>query len=149
MLYSILFFVRVYPVFKIKFCTATHYAWQLDNTIRYDGLILFANVNVYYYFTSHNKQIYYHRSHCVAKCTRYKIERDFERKRERMCENNQEEKMNLRVSVVCMRVWSVWKKKRLRFSLILLKKKYYLVDLYHTSVRESVLFSRLSPIIFV
>lgn len=29
----------------------------------------------------------------------YKIERDFERKRERMCENNQEEKMNLRVCV--------------------------------------------------
>lgn len=76
----------------------------------------------------------------------YKIERDFERKRERMCENNQEEKMNMRAPVcVCMKCM----KKRLRFSLILLKKKYYLVDLYHTSVRESVLLSRLSPIIFV
>lgn len=42
--------------------------------------------------------------------------------------------------------------RRLEFSLISFKKKYYLVDLYHSllsGVCESVLFSRLSPIIFV
>lgn len=38
----------------------------------------------------------------------YKIERDFERKRERMCENNQEEKMNLRAPVC---VYEVYEKK--------------------------------------
>lgn len=49
----------------------------------------------------------------------YKIERDFERKRERMCENNQEEKMNLHVCVCVNEVYE----KKIKIQSNLIKEK--------------------------
>lgn len=104
------FSLSVFTLFlKIKFCTATHYAWQLDNTIRYDGLILFANVNVYYYFTSHNKQIYYHRSHCVAKCTRTRLKGTL-REKENECVKTIKKRKWICVRL-CVCVYEVYEKK--------------------------------------
>lgn len=55
----------------------------------------------------------------------YKIERDFERKRERMCENNREEKMRICCVRLCMRLCVCMKcmKKKIKIQSNLIKEK--------------------------